>query len=68
MTLAELLPALHDLPRTDKFRAVQFLTAELAQDEDQLTSGAEYPVWTPLDAHDAAAALTELLRSEAESS
>lgn len=68
MTLAELLPVLHDLPRTDKFRAVQFLTAELAQDEGQLIPGAEYPVWSPFDAHDAAATLTELLRAEAEPS
>jgi len=33
MKLAELLPALHELPRADKFRAVHFLTAELAQGE-----------------------------------
>jgi len=42
--LDELLPALHELPRADKFRAVQFLTDELAQGERGLQSGAEYPV------------------------
>src|SRR5205814_10319935 len=47
MKLAELIPALHELPRADKFRAVQFLTAELAQGEGGLLPGAEYPVWSP---------------------
>jgi hypothetical protein len=63
MKLADLLPALHELPRSDKFRAVQFLTNELAQEETQdLQSGAEYPLWSPHDAHGAAATLTEFLR------
>ncbi len=61
MKLAELLPALHELPRVDKFRAVQFLTAELAQAEDELSSGTQYPVWSPYGAHDAAATLTQYL-------
>ena len=33
MKLAELLPALCELPRAEKFRAVQFLTADLAHEE-----------------------------------
>ena len=61
MKLVELLPALHELPRADKFRAVQFLTAELAQGEGGLVPGAEYPVWSPYEAHEAAAALTQYL-------
>ena len=36
MNLDELLPALHELPRADKFRAVQLLTAERAQGEGGL--------------------------------
>lgn len=64
MDLTELLPALSELPRTDKFRVVQFLTAELAQDEDRLAAGAEYPVWSPFAAHDAAATLTQYLREQ----
>jgi hypothetical protein len=64
MNLAELLPALHDLPRADKFRAVQFLTIELAQNEGGLIPGAEYPVWSPYDAHDAAATLSQYLREQ----
>lgn len=66
MKLAELLPALHELPRADKFRAVQFLTTELAQTESELSPGAEYPVWSPYEAHDAAATLTQYLRDQSE--
>lgn len=64
MKLAELLPALSELPRADKFRAVQYLTAELAQSENSLAPGAEYPVWSPLEAHDAATTLTQYLRDQ----
>lgn len=66
MTLAELLPVLHALPRADKVRAVQFLTSELAQQESQrvLTDGAEYPVWSPFDAHDAATTLADFLKGQ----
>ena len=64
MKLAELIPALHELPRADKFRAVQFLTAELAQGEGGLLPGAEYPVWSLYEAHDVAATLTDYLREQ----
>ena len=64
MQLSEMLPALHQLPRADKFRAVQFLTTELAQEEDGLAPGAEYPVWSPCEAHEAAATLTQYLRAQ----
>jgi len=64
--LADLLPALHELPRADKFRVVQFLTAELAQSDAGLLPGAEYPVWSPYEAHDAAAALTQYLREQSQ--
>ena len=66
MQFSELLPLLHQLPRADKFRAVQFLTTELAQDEVGLLPGTEYPIWSPFDAHDAAATLTQYLREEAD--
>ena len=64
MNLPELLPALHDLPRADKFRAQQFLTTELAQEEAGLVTGAEYPIWSPYEAHEAAATLTEYFREQ----
>ena len=62
MQLRELLPALHDLPRPDKFRALQFLTTDLAQEESGiLANGAAYPVWSPFDAVDAGTALQAYL-------
>lgn len=65
MKLAELLPALHELPRLEKFRAMQFLTAELAQEEDAvLVPG--FPVWSPHDAVGAAQTLTQYLREQPE--
>jgi hypothetical protein len=65
MKLAELLPSLRELPRADKFRAVQFLTGELAHEESGgLLAGAEYPVWSPSESHEAAATLTRYLREQ----
>ena len=67
MKLPELLPILHDLPRADKFRAVQFLTAELAQAEaNGIADGMAFPIWSPHDAVDAAKTLTRYLNEQAE--
>ena len=60
MSLNELLPAVHSLPRSDKYRLLQELIADLAQEEG-LAAG-EYPVWSPYEAHDAAVTLMELLK------
>ena len=66
MNLPELLPILHDLPRADKFRAVQFLTAELAQSEaNGIGDGMTFPIWSPHDAVDAAETLTRYLNEKA---
>jgi hypothetical protein len=62
VSLAELLPAVRALPRPDKFRLMQQLIAELAQEEG-LAAG-EYPVWSPYEAHEAAATLMGLLRQD----
>ena len=62
MSLAELLPAVYALPRRDKYLLMQELIAELAQEED-LAAG-EYPVWSPYEAHEAAATLMQMLEKE----
>ena len=62
MSLAELRPLIKILPSSDKFRLVQELVAELAQEEG-LTEG-EYPVWSPYDAHEAAATLMQLVEQD----
>ena len=65
MSLTELLPSVHALPRNDKFRLVQELIADLAQEEnDAAEAEAEYPVWSPYDAHEAAATLLQLLEQD----
>lgn len=61
MTLSELLPALQSLPRREKFFLLQELISELAQEE---SSAREYPIWSPYDAHDAAATLLKLLEKD----
>ncbi len=62
MSLTELQPAVRALPRRDKFLLVQELIAELAQEEG--IAAIEYPIWSPYDAHDAAATLLKLLEQE----
>ena len=62
MSLAELRPAVQALPRHDKFLLVQQLIVELAQEE--AAAVIECSVWSPYDAHDAAAILLSLLERE----
>jgi hypothetical protein len=65
MTIVELFPALRDLPRKDKLKVMQFLIAELAKEEEPtLQQGATYPLWAPLNSHEAAHKLAQLLESE----
>ena len=63
MSLSKLLPAIQTLPRADKWRLMQLMMIELSQEEGAplLTAGAEYPVWSPLKAHDAAETLLQML-------
>lgn len=62
MSLTELFPSVKQLPRADKLRLMQLLVVELAQEEGvSLTSGVEYPIWTPLHAFDAADTLMKML-------
>jgi hypothetical protein len=62
MTLSHLLPALRGFSRADKWRAMQFLVEDLAQEEAGLLStGAQYPIWSPLNVFDARKALLEVL-------
>jgi hypothetical protein len=63
MTLAELVPALQELPRDDKLELIRMLVTDLTRHEgiELLESGASYPVWTPLDAFDAARSLQQML-------
>jgi len=59
MSLAELLPSIQALPRQEKFTLVQELIAELAR-EEAMAKG-EYLIWSPYEAHEAAATLLQLI-------
>ena len=65
MSLLELSPDVRLLPRADKLRLMQFLVVELAQEEgvSLLAAGAEYPIWTPLNAFSAAETLMDMLKT-----
>ncbi len=64
MTVTELYPTLKSLPRADKLKVMQFLAAELAEEEPTLQPGAVYEIWSPLNSHEAAHKLAKLLESE----
>lgn len=65
MTVAELFPTLRRLTRIEKLRVMQFLVTELAREEEPtLESGATYSVCSPLNSHEAAHTLAQLLESE----
>jgi hypothetical protein len=66
MTLSELLPALHGLPRAEKLQAIQVLAADVAHQERGMTtaSDAAHPIWSPYDAFEGAATLMRVLNEE----
>ena len=65
MSLTKLFPVIKMLPRADKLRLLQFLVIDLAQEEGipLLSADAEYPIWTPLNAFDAADTLLQMLKT-----
>ena len=65
MSLTELFPAIRRLPRADKLRLMQFLVIDLAREEGipLLSADAAYPMWTPLNAFDAADTLLQMLQT-----
>jgi hypothetical protein len=64
MTTADLFPTLRELTRAEKLKVMQFLIAELAKEEEPtLQAGATYSLWSPLNSHEAAHKLSQLLES-----
>lgn len=64
MALTDLYPSVKTLKRADKLRLMQFLVIDLAQEEGVplLAADAEYPIWTPIDAFEAADTLYQMLQ------
>ena len=66
MLLAELIPVLQALPHADKFRLLQFLVFDLAQEEGIpfLNPNLTYPIWTPYHTIEAADTLLQALEAD----
>ena len=66
MTLNELLPSLHALPRADRPRLIQLLTADVASEDGITDDDADttYPVWSPHEAFDGTATLLRVPEEE----
>jgi hypothetical protein len=65
MSIGELLPAIRLLSRVEKLELIQKLAAELAGEESELLrAGSHFPVWPPLEAHEAAATLLQVLKDQ----
>ncbi len=63
--LGELLDDLHKLSRPDKLRVMQFLLAELADEEKVLLQqSVDFEIWSPFDAAETADALLALLEAD----
>jgi hypothetical protein len=66
MSLIELLPTIHALPRADKLRLMQVLVAEIASEEAIALPPTDtaHTTWSPYDACDAAATLLRVLHED----
>ena len=63
MSITEVLPAVRTLSRIDRMHLIQILVGDLAADEtgEWIEPNREYPIWSPFDAHDAAATMLRVL-------
>jgi hypothetical protein len=66
MLSRELINELRRLNRTEKLRVVHILVHELAIEEGVLDLQETYEVWSPYDAPEAAAILTQMLQEDKE--
>ncbi len=64
MSLEQLVQELHSLSRADKLRVVQLLVNDLAADEVAVLTQAQYEVWSPSDAGEAARVLLQMLEED----
>ena len=66
MTLTELLPTVHALPRGEKLRLIQLLAADVPREESAALDVADQtvPSWSPYAAFEGAATLLRVLDEE----
>ena len=67
MTLADLIPNIRSLPKSDKLRLIQLLAAEVASEEETAIGSQPQPiaVWSPFDSTTGAATLLDMLNRDA---
>jgi hypothetical protein len=69
MSLAELIPLVNNLSRSDKLSLFKLLAAQVPDAELQVIfSAPEYPVWSPYDATEAANILTQMIQDDQKAS
>jgi hypothetical protein len=66
MSIAEVLPNVQALSRQDQLRLIEIVAKDLATTEEAMgiLPNRDYPVWSPLGAHEAAATLLKVLDQE----
>lgn len=65
MVSTELVKQLRQLNRVDKLQVIQLLVTELADEETNLIKpGASYPVWSPIEAVEAAKVILDVLNAD----
>jgi hypothetical protein len=66
MSIEQLIPALHALPRADKLQVIQILAADVAREEAPglVEPDKAYPLWSPHDAFEGAATLLQVLADD----
>ena len=66
MSMAEIIPAVRALSRSEKFQIAQMLLDDLAKEElpPEFPEGHVFPIYTPEYAPDAAAQLAQALMEE----
>jgi hypothetical protein len=66
MLLADIQTEIQPLSKRDKLKLMRFLVDELSQEEELLSQafppGVQHAVWSPVDSHEAAANLQQLLK------
>lgn len=67
MTLTELIPSIQNLNRSEKIKLLQIIVNELAQEEQNqnLIHQENYPIYSPLNAFEAADTLLQVLEEKA---
>lgn len=68
MPYHQVLAEIQQWPRIERLRLLETLVHDLAREEEALGfyGGAEYPIWSPTEAHEAASQLKAFLENEKE--